>query len=181
MKHFEDNDLHITFTFERYDFKSLSLFAVLLDWFRNNSIKLFKCRLHLTFDAKAIFEGVRESTINLTQWVYFDKDGKTSIAAWKLLVDVLVDSSYNPRKILIKHTEKYKNVKMWDFLALRWNKIDLYKYILIGLNDTLKTLNQNDDALSQVKVFDHYISLIPHQSIKPITWDMIAGFIRTYK
>ena len=132
----------------------------------------------MTFDAKAIFKGVRESTISLTQWVYFDKDGKTSIAAWKWLVDMLVDSSFNPRKILIKHTGKFKNVKLWDFLALRWNKIDLYKYILIGLNDTL---NQNDGASSQVKIFDHYISLIPHQSIKPITWDMIAGFISTYK
>ena len=135
----------------------------------------------MTFDAKAIFKGVRESTISLTQWVYFDKDGKTSIAAWKWLVDMLVDSSFNPRKILIKHIGKFKNVKLWDFLALRWKKIDLYKYILIGLNDTLKTLNQNDGASSQVKIFDHYISLIPHQSIKPITWDMIAGFISTYK
>ena len=118
MKHFEDNNLHITFTFERYDFKSLSMFAVLLDWFRNNSIKLFKCRLHLTLDAKAIFKGVRESTISLTQWVYFDKDEKTSIAAWKWLVDMLFDSSFNPRKIFIKHIGKFKNVKLWDFFSI---------------------------------------------------------------
>ena len=177
----EDKEHNITYTFERYDFKDLTLFNSLLMSIQNNSIKLFKCRLHLTKKFRVRFDGERESSFTLAQSDIFDQDGETSIVALKRLVNGLTDSSFNPFKIFIKNYWKMKNLKIWDFLALGWKKINLYKYILKSLRYSINDLNQRTEAISQFKILDKNVIINLPQTDRQLTPDMIKGLIHTYK
>ena len=146
-----------------------------------NNIKLFKWRLHLTSNFKVLFKGIRDSTFSLVQWNVFDKDLRESIAAMGWLVTWLKINSFNPNKILIKQHGKFKNVKMWDFLALWGDKVDLYEINLTSFRDNLNSLNQNADILPQIKILGYNISINIPQTNQPITQDMINGFIHAYK
>ena len=106
---------------------------------------------------------------------------RESIAALKWVVCGLTISSFNPNKIFIKQHGKFKNVKMWDFLALSGNKVDLYKFNLWSFRDNLNSLNQNDDILSQIKILGHNLSISVPQTDQPITQNMINGFIHAYE
>ena len=146
-----------------------------------NNIKFFKWRLHLTANFKASFKGIRDSTFILVQWNVFDKNKRESIVALEWLVSWLKINSFNPNKILIKQHGKFKNVKMWDYLALWGDKVDLYKINLMSFRDNLNSLNQNDNILSQIKILGYNISINIPQTDQPITQDMIDGFIHAYK
>ena len=147
----------------------------------NNNIKLFKWRLHLTSNFKALFKESRDSTFSLIQWNVFDKNERESIVALEWLVAWLKINSFNPNKILIKQHGKFKNVKMWDYLALWGDKVDLYEINLTSFRDNLNSLNQIGDILSQIKILGYNISISIPQASQPITQDMINGFIHTYK
>ena len=180
MRYFEDSEIKITYTFERYDFKDIDTFNMLLYRIYSNNIKLFKWRLHLTSNFKVLFKGIRDSTFNLVQWNVFDKNERESIVALEWLVTWLKINSFNPNKILIKQHGKFKNVKMWDFLALWGDKVDLYEINLMSFRDNLNPLNQNDDILSQIKILGYNLSISVPQTSQPITQDMINGFIHAY-
>ena len=147
----------------------------------NNNIKLFKWRLHLTSNFKALFKESRDSTFSLVQWNVFDKNERESIVALEWLVAWLKINSFNPNKILIKQHGKFKNVKMWDYLALWGDKVDLYEINLTSFRDNLNSLNQIGDILSQIKILGHNLSISVPQASQPITQDMINGFIHAYK
>ena len=181
MRYFKDSEIKITYTFERYDFKDIDTFKMLLYRIHNNNIKLFKWRLHLTSNFKVLFKGIRDSTFSLVQWNVFDKDLRESIVALKWLITWLKINSFNPNKILIKQHGKFKNVKMWDYLALWGDKVDLYEINLMSFRDNLNSLNQNGYILSQIKVLGYCLSISVPQTSQPITQDMINGFIHAYK
>ena len=181
MRYFEDSEVKITYIFERYDFEDIDTFNMLLYRIYSNNIKLFKWRLHLTSNFKVLFKGIRDSTFSLVQWNVFDKDLRESIAAMGWLVTWLKINSFNPNKILIKQHGKFKNVKMWDYLALWTDKVDLYEINLSSFRDNLNSLNLNADILPQIKILGYNISINIPQEDQPITQDMINGFIHAYK
>ena len=181
LKYFKNNEIRVTYTFERYDFKDMDTFNMLLKEINNNSIKLFKWRLHLTSKIKARFKGDRDSTFSLVQWDVFDMNERESIAALKWVVCGLTISSFNPNNIFFKQHGKFKNVKMWDFLALSGNKVDLYKFNLTSLRDNLNSLNQNNDILTQIKILGHNLGISVPQTDQPITQNMIKGYIHAYE
>ena len=180
LRYFRDTEIKITYTFERYDFKDIDAFNMLHYRIHNNNIKLFKWRLHLTSNFKALFKESRDSTFSLVQWNVFDKNERESIVALEWLVAWLKINSFNPNKILIKQHGKFKNVKMWDYLALWGDKVDLYEINLTSFRDNLNSLNQIGDILSQIKILGYNISISIPQASQPITQDMINGFIHAY-
>ena len=113
--YFRDTEIRVTYTFERYDFKDMDSFNMLLKEINNNSIKLFKWRLHLTSEIKAPFKSNRDSTFSLVQWDIFDENERESIAALEWLVSGLTNSAFDPNNILIKQNGKFKILKIWDF------------------------------------------------------------------
>ena len=177
----EDKEHNITYIFERYDFKDLTMFNSLLMSIQNNNIKLFKCRLHMIKKFRVPFDGERDSSFTLAQSDVFDQDGETSIIAMKRLVNGLTESSFNPLKIFIKNYRKMKNVKIWDFLALGWKKINLYKYILKSLRENINALNQSTEGISQIKILYQNVIINLPQTNRQLTPDMMKGLIHTYK